>query len=212
MANTAKSLVSLVAIAGIAGLLVSWAERVSRDRIEINRAETLRSTLGQVLDANRYDNDLLATRDQVQDLTLLSESGPIDVYFATLANEPTAVLFTPPAADGYNGAIDLLVGIDFDNRITGVRVLEHKETPGLGDGIELNKSPWVLQFDGKTFSDPPRDEWLIRADGGEFEQLTGATVTPRAVVKAVKNTLIYFQENKDRLARMAVREPAGGTP
>ena len=127
-------------------------------------------------------------------------------------DNPPPSYSTPSAEDGYNGPIHLLVGVSFDGRLTGVRILEHKETPGLGDGIERAKSDWVLQFNGRTLENPSTDRWFIRADGGEFDQLTGATVTPRAVVKAVKNTLTFVDENRSNLVAMASTSPAEPTP
>src|SRR5690606_19926340 len=101
--------------------------------------------------------------------------------------------------------IRLLVGISADGILTGVRVLSHRETPGLGDPIELRKSPWILQFDGKRLDDPPEALWAVEKDGGIFDGLTGATVTPRAVVRAVRNTLLYFERHRDELFAQAAR-------
>ena len=99
------------------------------------------------------------------------------------------------ARDGYAGAIRLLIGIDVDGAVTGVHVLGHRETPGLGDRIETSKSDWVRQFDGRSLGDPVMNGWKIKRDGGQFDQLTGASVTPRAVVKAILQTLQYFEAN-----------------
>lgn len=118
------------------------------------------------------------------------------IYRVYAGDEPVAALFVVSARDGYAGPIRLLVGIAMDGAITGVRVLEHRETPGLGDRIETTKSDWVLQFDGHSLRDPEPARWALKGDGGDFDQLTGASVTPRAIVNAVKETLTYFDANR----------------
>jgi electron transport complex protein RnfG len=106
-----------------------------------------------------------------------------------------AALFAVTARDGYSGAIRLLIGIRADGTITGVHTLSHRETPGLGDGIDRAKSNWIEQFEGRSLADPAAGGWQISRDGGEFDQLTGASVTSRAVVKAVRQTLEYFDSD-----------------
>ena len=103
------------------------------------------------------------------------------------------------STDGYNGNIELIVAINIDNSISGVRVLKHQETPGLGDKVELRKSDWIYSFNGKKLLSEQDSRWQVSKDGGMFDQFTGATITPRAVVKAVKNTLLFFTENKNTL-------------
>ena len=126
-------------------------------------------------------------------------SGPIAVYRVYSDAEPVAALFVVTARDGFSGPIRLLIGIEIDGRISAVRVLEHKETPGLGDLIESSKSDWVEQFPGRSLDDPDRGLWAIRRDGGQFDQLTGASITPRSVIKAIKETLLYFETHKDEV-------------
>jgi electron transport complex protein RnfG len=118
------------------------------------------------------------------------------IYRVYSGETPVAALFVVSARDGYAGAIRLLVGIDMEGSVTGVQVLEHRETPGLGDRIESTKSNWVEQFDGRSLTDPQTSGWKIKGDGGEFDQLTGASVTPRAIIKAIKETLTYFEANQ----------------
>ena len=110
-------------------------------------------------------------------------------------------IFNAIAPDGYNGRIHLLVGVYVDGRIAGVRVVKHAETPGLGDAIEVRKSSWILGFDGKSLDRPEPTRWAVRRDGGEFDQLTGATITRRAVVAAVRNTLLYYRQNAAMIFR-----------
>ena len=110
-----------------------------------------------------------------------------------------AAVFNSIAPNGYSGKIHLLVGVYFDGSIAGVRAIKHAETPGLGDALEIQKSPWVLDFDSKSLDNPAQGHWLVKRDGGVFDQFTGATITPRAVVQAAKNTLLYYEKNADTL-------------
>ena len=109
--------------------------------------------------------------------------------------EVVGVILPATARDGYSGDIRLLVGVDKAGKLAGVRVLNHRETPGLGDKIELKKSDWVLSFNGRSLQDPTPENWAVTKDGGEFDAFTGATVTPRAVVESVRDTLRFTDEN-----------------
>ena len=124
------------------------------------------------------------------------------------AQSVTGVILPATARDGYSGDIRLLVGVQADGRIAGVRTVGHRETPGLGDKIERKKSDWILDFNGRALGDPAFKQWTVRKDGGVFDQFTGATVTPRAVVTAVRRTLEYVQSHRDTLFAL----PANGTP
>ena len=204
-----RGLLTLLTVALGAGLLVSVSDRMSRDRIAENERRYLLRQLNEVVSPDLYDNDLAGSRIQVSDQDLLGVAGPVDVYVGTLAGQAAVFLFNVSAPDGYNGAIDLLVGVNRDGQVSGVRVISHRETPGLGDGIEAARSDWINGFTGRSLGNPPPVGWAVRADGGEFDQLTGATITPRAVVKAVRNTLVYFSEN--RAALLAAAEGITGT-
>ena len=131
----------------------------------------------------------------------LSERGlkPVTVYRARKSGKPFAAVFSTVAPDGYSGEIRLLVAVKADGSLAGVRVLEHKETPGLGDLIDESKSRWILGFDGLSLGNPPEKQWKVKRDGGSFDQFTGATVTPRAVVEAVKNILSFFKANQEKV-------------
>jgi electron transport complex protein RnfG len=121
----------------------------------------------------------------------------VPVYRVYADGAPVAALFVVRAPDGFAGPIRLLVGIDASGAITGIRVLEHHETPGLGDLIDADKSDWIFQFDGRSLGAPPVRRWAIKRDGGEFDQLTGASITPRSVINAIRDTLIYFDGNRE---------------
>lgn len=191
---------TLLAVAAAVGVaIVAYTFEHTAPQIRENEREVLLATLNEVLPANEYDNALLDDAITVTDPEMLGTTQPVTVYRAFRGGEPVAALFTSVAPDGYSGEIRLLVGVRADGRLSGVRVLAHKETPGLGDPIEIRRSDWITSFDGRALGDPPLERWKVRRDGGVFDQFTGATITPRAVVKAVRNTLIYFERHREEL-------------
>lgn len=184
---------ALLAVFAAAGtLMVTTTERGTRARIAENEREFLLRTLDVLVDPSRYDNDLLADTRTIVAPAALGTPELVTVYRARRNGEPIAVVLTAVAPDGYTGPIRLLVAINADGTLAGVRVLTHRETPGLGDGIEASRSDWILSFNGRSLDNPPADGWTVRRDGGEFDQLTGATITPRAVIAAVRRTLEYY--------------------
>ncbi|MGB5620880.1 MAG: electron transport complex subunit RsxG [Gammaproteobacteria bacterium] len=206
----AAGLLALFAVIG-AGL-VAITEDATRERIKSNQREYLLRSLNDVLPSDRYDNVLFEDTIEVTDTELLGSDRSITVYRGRLGTVPVAAILTPVAPDGYSGPIRLLVGIDYDGTLTGVRVVTHRETPGLGDAIEVERSDWIRRFDGLGLGNPPLPAWTVRRDGGDFDQFTGATVTPRAVVKAVRNALLYFSQHRDELfeAPPAITESESG--
>jgi electron transport complex protein RnfG len=206
-AAMASAAAALAVFAAVGVGLVALTEDATRDRIVANERAFLLRTLNDVLPSNRYDNDLFNDTIVVTDPDLLGTQAPVTVYRAFREGKPEAVVFAPVAPDGYSGVIHLLVGIDVDGRITGVRATAHRETPGLGDAVEADRSDWILAFDGRSLDDPPLGRWAVKRDGGDFDQFTGATVTPRAVVKAVRNALVYFEAHRESLF---ARVPEGG--
>ena len=190
----------LLLFAAIGTGLVAFTYEQTKERIEQNeRAAVLRS-LRTLVPPEAHDNDLLVDTITVRDRALLGTDGPVTVYRARLNHQPMAVVLTPVAPDGYNGTIKLLVGIYYhDNALSGVRVVSHRETPGLGDDIDQDRSDWILGFNGRSLSNPAPEAWKVRRDGGVFDQFTGATISPRAVVKAVHNSLSYFSAHRDQL-------------
>lgn len=179
--------------------LLYFLDQSTRSRIQHNEKNAWLESLQAIIPATEYDNDLLQDRIKVYSLPDLGTSAAVTVYRARRAGKPVALIFSPVAPKGYSGNIRLLVGIYYDGNIAGVRVLSHRETPGLGDGIELRKSDWILGFNGKSLENPGMDGWAIRPDGGRFDAFTGATITPRAVVKAIYNALAFFKQNRDML-------------
>jgi len=177
-----------------AAALLAFTNEFTRERAAQNERRALTVALHGLIPAASRDNDLLADAQVLDAAPGLGTHGPVTVYRARLAGRVTAVAFAVAAPDGYNGRIDLLVAIRRDGRLEGVRVVAHRETPGLGDGIEAERSAWIHGFDGKSLANPGASHWAVRKDGGAFDQLTGATITPRAVVAAVKRALEFAQQ------------------
>lgn len=183
----------------VAAALLTMGNLATREAIAERRAEDLRASLEQVIPPDRHDDDLLAA---VIELPGPAQT-PRRVYRALRGLEVQAVAFRVAEA-GYAGPIELMLGLDAAGRILGVRVLAHSETPGLGDKIEVARDDWILGFNGLTLGDPPEARWAVKKDGGDFDQFSGATITPRAVVKAIRGGLAWFAANRDALTASAV--------
>ena len=179
--------------------LVALTEFTTYDALVENERQVLLRNLYALLPPDRLDNDIANDSIELAADPLLGTEAPSTLYRARKGGEPVAAIFNSIAPNGYSGKIHLLVGVYVDGSLAGVRVIKHAETPGLGDGIEIRKSPWIKGFDGKSLSDPTEARWAVRRDGGDFDQLTGATITPRAVIGAVKNTLLYYRQNTDKI-------------
>ena len=199
----------LAAFGVVTAALLAGVYALTKDQIAASQQARLLRELQAVLPADRYDNDLAADTTTVTDPRL---GGTSTVYRARLDGTPVASLLTVVAHDGYSGDIHLLVGVTPDGTVTGVRVTQHRETPGLGDKIDLRVSKWILEFTGRALGDPPADEWTVRKDGGAFDQFTGATITPRAVVKAVARTLEVTAERQSEWWSAAAGDAAPTLP
>ncbi|MDX2456847.1 MAG: electron transport complex subunit RsxG, partial [Gammaproteobacteria bacterium] len=186
----------LLLFALIGTALVVYTFDNTRERIAANERATLLRKLNKLITPEQHDNILLEDTLTVTGRPLLGTTGPITVYRARKAAQPVALVITPVAPDGYSGSIKLLVGINVDGTLSGVRVVAHRETPGLGDAIDETRSDWIHIFDNKSLGNPPLARWKVKKDGGDFDQLTGATITPRAVVKAVRQALLYYRDNQ----------------
>ena len=161
-------------------------------------------SIGDVLPADRYDNDLLNDTLELPATPALGLDDVSTVYRGRQGGQPAALVLEAVAADGYSGKIRLLIGVQADGSLSGVRVTEHRETPGLGDYIEPQKDknkerPWISQFDGLSLENRPDRDWKVKKDGGRFDSVAGATISPRAVIKAVNKTLNYVAEHRAEL-------------
>jgi electron transport complex protein RnfG len=177
--------------------LVAFTEYSTSSAIAENERQLLLRNLYALLPEDQLDNDIASDIRNLPASPLLGTDAATLAYRARRAGEPVAAVFNSVAPNGYNGRIHLLVGVYVDGSLAGVRVVKHAETPGLGDAVEIRKSPWIRSFDDKSLSNPGKRGWRVKRDGGEFDQFTGATITPRAVVTAVHNTLLYYQQNAD---------------
>jgi electron transport complex protein RnfG len=189
----------LVAFAASGAALVGLTFYQTKDDILENEKQTLLRKLNHIVPAGVYDNDLLHDTLVISADALLGTEEDTLAYRATNKDKNVAVVLSSIAANGYNGPIHMLVGIYADGRIAGVRIVKHRETPGLGDVVSITKSDWILGFDDRSLDDPQPRQWKVKRDGGVFDQFTGATITPRAVVEAVYNALQYFEKNKTLL-------------
>lgn len=191
--------VLLAAFALVGAALVAFTHQETADRIRRNEDATLLAQLNAILPPGQYDNNPLQDVRRISAPEYLGTKDALPVYRARRNGKPVAAVFTTVAPDGYNGAIKLLVGIYSDGTVAGVRVLSDQETPGLGDQIESDKTDWLQSFQNKKLADPPQAKWKVKKDGGVFDSFTGATITPRAVVKAIRKTLLYFREHRSQV-------------
>jgi electron transport complex protein RnfG len=189
----------LATVAAICTTLVALTFSLTRDRIAANEQAFLEQSLTPVLAGKSFDNDLMASALIVPAPHELPGTENAVIYRALAANKPVAALFAVTAPDGFSGSIKFLIGIDVDGIVLGARAIEHKETPGLGDLIDASRSDWIFQFAGTSLYEPAQTAWAIRRDGGAFDQMTGASITSRAAVNAVNQTLLYFAANRDNI-------------
>ena len=198
-ASVFSSAMTLGVLGAICTALVAFTFQTTRARIAANEQAFLERSLQPVLEGIYYDGALSDSTIIIQPPHSLPGNEPVTVYRVYADEQPIAALFVVTARDGYSGPIKLLIGIDAQGVVNRARVLEHRETPGLGDRIESSKSDWIDQFEKTSLAKPVSELWLIKRDGGEFDQLTGASITPRAVVKAIKETLLYFESHRNEI-------------
>ncbi|HEX7026520.1 MAG TPA: electron transport complex subunit RsxG, partial [Gammaproteobacteria bacterium] len=176
-----------------------WVNDGTRDRIAANEQATLLQRLNEIVPPESYNNSPQTDTVQVTAPAELGTTQAVTVYLFRRDGQPVAAVLTVIAPDGYSGNIKLLVGVYYDGRVAGVRAVSHKETPGLGDYIETGRSDWILGFNGRSLVSPSPGDWRVKPDGGVFDAFTGATITPRAVVRAVYKSLLYFEREKTNL-------------
>ncbi|MFO7304991.1 MAG: electron transport complex subunit RsxG [Gammaproteobacteria bacterium] len=197
-----SSAAPLIALAATLAALVAaliWVAHITREPIALNRQSRVSAALEALLPPGSYDNDVLADTIEVRAPELLGTEQPVVVYRVRKDGRPVAAVLRPVAPDGYRGPIELMVAIAYDGTIIGVQVLRHNETPGLGAQFETRRADWLDAFAGLSLSNPPQQRWTVRKDGGDFDAFTGATITPRAIVKAVRRTLEFYHTNRERL-------------
>lgn len=205
LAGLALALFAIVGTGVVAFTYVTTAERI----IE-NERRAVQKLLSTLVPATQHDNDMLSDTITVLSPAMLGSKKPLKIYRARIDDEPVAAIIEVIAPDGYNGNIKMLVAIHYDGIIAGVRIVSHKETPGLGSDIELDRSDWIMNFDGLSLSNPTEKGWNVRKDGGDFDQFTGATITPRAVVKAVRKSLKYFSDQREEIFQLSLEAASDG--
>ncbi len=210
LSTTFKSALNLAIFAILGTAALALVFNLTKENIAKNEEQAKLKLIGQILPAEAYDNAILTDTLELPPTPELGTSSPTPVYRARKGGEPAAVVLEVVAPDGYAGAIKMIVSIYASGELGGVRVIAHKETPGLGDYIEIGRSKWITQFDGQSLAKLPAPEnWKVKKDGGVFDYNSGATVTPRAVVKAVHKAVRYFDANRDQLFAPSI--PAGET-
>lgn len=194
---------NLLFFAVIGTALLALTYELTRDPIAQSvEAEKLK-LVTQIAPVSSYDNDIIKSSDVLAPDELLGNDETTVAYVGRLKGQPSIVVIEAVAPDGYGGKIYLIIAIHNDGRIGGVRVISHKETPGLGDYIEIAKNKWITEFDGVSLESVKDSGWKVKKDGGSFDYMAGATITPRAVVKAVHKALEYFALHRDELFRQA---------
>lgn len=184
--------------------LLSGAYLWTKPSIEASAAEEKMKLVDDVLPRSEYDNDLLNDTVSLPPTAELGLADPSTLYRARKAGQPVALVFEAVAPDGYAGKVRLIMAVRANGEVAGVRVTQHKETPGLGDYVEVKKDknkarPWITQFTGMSLAQVSDKEWKVKKDGGRIDYYAGATVTPRAVTKAVLKASQWFAANRDRL-------------
>lgn len=187
-------LLGLFALATAA--ILAGTNAATETRIAAAERQAAQRALLEIVPLDRHDNDLLMDTQPIDPqywpMLGLKQGGEVNI--ARAGGRPVAVIVPAVAPDGYSGDIKLIIGINADGTLAGVRTLAHNETPGLGDKIDLKKSRWMLSFDGKSLTNPTLEDWEVKKDGGVFDQFTGATITPRAVVHQVRRALQFYAE------------------
>jgi len=196
-----KNSLLLALFALITALILASTDLITEDRIAESERLAAQKALFEIVPLARHNNDLLVDLQPIPEqywLALGLDNGG-DVHIARLDDQPVAAIVPSITTDGYSGDIAMIVGINFDGTVAGVRVVDHKETPGLGDKVELRKSDWILSFNGKSLNNPEISKWNVKKDRGDFDQFTGATITPKAVIHQIAKTLEYFEKDRERL-------------
>lgn len=196
-ASKSAGILAVFAIVGTALLAATYL--ATKDAIAETEKQAKLALISQILPKDLYDNDLIRDVGELPAAAELGNKDATPVYRASLGGQPSATVIEAIAPDGYSGKIKLLIALKANGELSGVRVVAHAETPGLGDYIEIAKSPWIKVFDGLSLAKYQDKDWKVKKDGGKFEHNTGATVSPRAIVKAVHKALKYAEANRETL-------------
>ena len=195
----------LASFALITAVILAGTDSLTKDRIAEAERQAAQRALLEIIPLDRHNNDLLMDVEAIPEkfwpVLGLKKGG--DIHIARNNGQPIAAIIPTLTADGYSGNISMIVGVNIDGSIAGVRVVEHKETPGLGDKVDIKKSDWILSFNTKSLRNPQSSGWDVKKNGGDFDQFTGATITPRAVIYQIAKVLDYFNKDSERLLAVA---------
>ena len=205
-----KNSVMLGAFALVATALLALTAELTKGRIANSEREAQEKALLDVVPRQSQDANLLTETMKVppEAWAGLGLKAGGDIFVVRRADDAIAVIIPAVAPDGYSGEVKMIVGVDAEGEITGVRILDHHETPGLGDKIDIKKTPWILSFTGKSLANPSAPHWKVKKDGGDFDQFAGATITPRAVVNQVRKVLEFVESHKNELFQKKTNEPS----
>jgi electron transport complex protein RnfG len=192
-----RSAMALIVLLVLIALALAGIHAVTRDQVQRNQQAWILQRLDALVPPTAHDNDLLTDAISVTSADLLGTDQPVVVYRARNHRQSVAVIIHTIAPNGYRGPIDLLVAIAVDGSLLGVQVIQHNETPGLGDAFEHDNGNWLGKFIGKSLDRPTQQRWTLRKDGGDFDAFTGATITPRAIVKSTRQALEYFRAHSE---------------
>ena len=197
LSSVGKNALLLGTAAVLCVFAVAAVNEITKAEIEKQQLASTLSTLVEVVPELAGNTEVLKDCVAVLDTQLLGKDAKQKIYRYRAEGKIKAYLMETTAPDGYSGAIEVLAAISPDSEVIGVRVISHKETPGLGDKVEVRKNPWILSFNGQTVASTDDRSFAVKKDGGQFDQFAGATITPRAVVKAVKNAAVYIQQHPE---------------
>ncbi len=197
--STIRTAINMLFFALIGTAILAVTYELTHPLIEASEEKEKLNSITQVVPTSLYDNELIKDTLLIPANSQLGTEQDTVAYRGRLKGEPSVVVLEAIAPDGYSGKIAMIVAINYAGSITGVRVISHKETPGLGDYINIAKNQWINLFTATSHERYKEDEWEVKKDGGQIDYMAGATITPRAVVKAVHKTLHYFEDNRDKL-------------
>jgi electron transport complex protein RnfG len=206
--HSAKLAMVLAAFALVGTSLLALTFDATKDNIAASEKRAKLALIAQILPPELYDNDIISDAASLPPQAELGTLEATVAYRAIKDGKPSAVVLEAIAPDGYSGKIKLLIAIKASGEVSGVRVVSHKETPGLGDYIEIAKSQWIKVFDDTSLEKYPSKDWKVKKDGGQFDSVAGATITPRAVVKAVHKALGYYSANREKIFSLPAQEQA----
>ena len=201
-----RNAIGLGLFAIITGGTIAVTQALTQERIEQQIARAEADALFEIIPEKKHDNELLRDTVTLPASTTLNKGEPLTAWVARRGDRPFGLILPVTAPGGYSGDIRLLIGLNLKGTVLGVRVTSHRETPGLGDKIETKKSDWIYTFEGRSLDNPEPEKWAVKKNGGVFDQFTGATITPRAVVNTVRDTLTYFRENRQQI-RDLLKQP-----